>query len=389
MDRVDCEVIDAEGVPVAIRSPNCNHHHADPSSQGPLLQNTLSDAARFWHGRKVLLTGHTGFKGAWMYLWLQGMGADVTGYALAPASEHALWNLVEARSRSVIGDIRNAAGVLDVVTTTNPQIVIHMAAQALVRESYRDPLGTYETNVMGTACLLQACRSAADLQCIVVVTSDKVYENHDAGRPFVETDRLGGHDPYSNSKACSELLVDSFRDSFFKDGPPIATVRAGNVIGGGDWSADRLIPDCVRALQTGSSVTLRYPTAVRPWQHVLEPLSGYLALAQALAVTPDTAPRAVNFGPGPASFCTVRQVVEAFSSRFAGNLRWQPDAEGQRAEAQALTLSSTLAQQTLGWQPRLGLEDSLSWTADWYRSFSEGADMLALSHAQLGEYQKR
>ena len=299
-----------------------------------MVRTKLNNAADFWRDRRVLLTGHTGFKGAWLHLWLQGMGAEVTGFALEPAADPNLWDIVQG-GRSIIGDIRDTTKVAQVVADTRPHVVIHMAAQALVRESYRDPLGTYATNVMGTANVLQACREARELQCVVIVTSDKVYENHDASQPFVEGDRLGGHDPYSNSKACAELLTNSFRHSFFGDGPPVAAARAGNVIGGGDWSTDRLIPDCVRSLRSGLPVALRYPHAVRPWQHVMEPLCGYLALAQALVESPTTAPRAVNFGPDPASFCSVREVVEAFSARFGGKPGWQPDAAAHPAEAQA------------------------------------------------------
>jgi CDP-glucose 4,6-dehydratase len=313
----------------------------------------------------------------------------VTGYALAATDRPNLWDLVGKGTRSVIGDIRDEREVRAVVADARPQIVIHMAAQALVKASYRDPLGTFATNVMGTANLLQACRDAPDLQCVVVVTSDKVYENHGRGEPFVETDRLGGHDPYSNSKACAELLTMSFRDSFFKDGPPVASARAGNVIGGGDWSVDRLIPDCVRALDAGSPVTLRYPDAVRPWQHVLEPLSGYLALASALVLEPTTTPRAVNFGPDPASFCTVREVVEAFSARFDGKPGWIRDSAAHVAEASALTLSSARAERSLGWRSKLGIEESLSWTAEWYRAFAEGRNMLAFCEAQLAQYELR
>jgi CDP-glucose 4,6-dehydratase len=353
------------------------------------VQTLERGAGDFWRGRKVLLTGHTGFKGAWMHLWLQSLGAEVWGYALAAVGEPNLWDLVGANSRSMIGDIRDEGRVGALVADVRPQIVIHMAAQALVKESYRDPLGTYGTNVMGTANLLQACRGAPDLQCVVVVTSDKVYENQGSGRPFVEADRLGGHDPYSNSKACAELVTMSFRDSFFKDGPPIASARAGNVIGGGDWSADRLIPDCVRALATDSAVTLRYPEAIRPWQHVLEPLSGYLALARALVLEPATAPRAVNFGPDPASFCTVREVVDAFSARFEGRPGWIRDSTAHAVEARALTLSSARAEQSLGWRPKLDIAESLSWTADWYRAFAEGENMLAFSEAQLAQYEVR
>lgn len=352
------------------------------------MTNSLGRDAEFWRNRRVLLTGHTGFKGAWMHLWLRGWGARVTGLALAPAATPNLWTVVEDGSASVIGDIRDAALVRDVVGATDPQIVIHMAAQALVRESYREPLGTYATNVMGTAHVLEACRSARNLECVVIVTSDKVYENHGEGRPFDESDRLGGHDPYSNSKACAELVTASYRDSFFAGGPPIASVRAGNVIGGGDWSSDRLIPDCVRALADGQPVSLRYPDAIRPWQHVLEPVYGYLTLAKTLVENPESTPRAVNFGPDPASFCTVRQVVDAFSARFAGKPGWQRDTGSHPKEAPALTLSSTRAEQTLGWRPRLGIEGSLAWTADWYRAFAEGEDMLAYSRLQLARYQE-
>lgn len=346
---------------------------------------------RFWRGRRVLLTGHTGFKGAWMSLWLESMGADVTGYALAAAGEPNFWRIIEAAARekptrSLIADIRDAQRVEAAVAQADPQIVIHMAAQALVRESYRDPIGTYATNVMGTAALLQACRSLRRLESVVVVTSDKVYENHNEGRAFTENDRVGGHDPYSNSKACAELVVASFRDSFFAQGPPIATVRAGNVIGGGDWSEDRLIPDCVRALKTRQSVNLRYPDATRPWQHVLEPIAGYLSLAQALVTHPQKTPRALNFGPEPASFCTVHEVVDAFGARFAGKPGWVRDPAPQPAEAQALTLSSALAGQALGWRPRLDIRESLSWTADWYLAHSAGENMVKFSEMQIARY---
>jgi CDP-glucose 4,6-dehydratase len=352
------------------------------------------DEVDFWHGRKVLLTGHTGFKGAWLHLWLRRLGAVVTGYALAPAATPNLWSIVGeapagAAGRSIIGDIRDAHRVREVIAETAPEIVIHAAAQALVRESYRDPLGTFATNVMGTANVLDACRGAPGLRGVLIVTSDKVYENLGTGRPFVEADRLGGHDPYSSSKACAELLTGCFRDSFFGDGPPIATVRAGNVIGGGDWSADRLIPDCVRALEAGRPVTLRYPESVRPWQHVLEPLSGYLAAARALAQSPSTAPRAVNFGPDPKSFCTVHEVVDAFSARFGGRPGWERDAAVHPAEARALTLSSGLAQDALGWHPLLGIEESLSLTADWYKAHAAGENMPAFTLAQMNQYAHR
>jgi CDP-glucose 4,6-dehydratase len=298
-----------------------------------------------------------------------------------------LFGIVGGQDPSHIADIRDANKIREALIKADPQVVIHMAAQALVRESYRDPLATYATNVLGTGNVLEACRTLKGLECVVVVTSDKVYENNGEGRPFVEGDRLGGHDPYSNSKACAELLTGSFRDCFFAEGPPIATVRAGNVIGGGDWSQDRLIPDCVRALKAGVPVSLRYPDSIRPWQHVLEPLAGYLALAQALVQTPARAPRAVNFGPEASSFCTVREVVEAFSTRFSGRPGWRQEAAAQPKEAAALTLASTLAHDVLSWQPRLNVGDSLSWTADWYRAHAAGENMKQYSEAQIAQYQ--
>jgi CDP-glucose 4,6-dehydratase len=341
----------------------------------------------FWRGRRVLITGHTGFKGGWLWLWLRAMGAQVTGYALAPPSTPNLWEIVGEGGTSVIGDVRDADRVRDTVRRADPQVVFHLAAQALVRESYRDPLGTFGTNVLGTGSLLQACRELRALECVVVVTSDKVYENDGAGRPFREEDRLGGHDPYSNSKACAELLTASFRDSFFRGGPPVATARAGNVIGGGDWSADRLIPDCVRAMGAGTSVALRYPSAVRPWQHVLEPLDGYLELAEALVRLPANAPRAVNFGPDAASFRAVREVVDGFSARFGGKPGWNQDSSEHPVEARALTLSSALAERALGWRPCLEIDEALAWTADWYRAYATKENMVSFSLAQIARYE--
>jgi CDP-glucose 4,6-dehydratase len=348
----------------------------------------MSAVEQFWRNRRVLLTGHTGFKGAWLALMLRDLGAQVTGFALAPDTQPNLAALLDEGSRSIIGDIRDAALLQRSAAEADPQVVIHMAAQALVRESYRDPVATFATNVMGTVNLLQACRGLARLQCVLIVTSDKVYENDGQGHAFSEQDRLGGHDPYSNSKACAELLTGSFRDSFFASGPPVATARAGNVIGGGDWSADRLIPDCLRAVQAGAPVRLRYPDAVRPWQHVFEPLAGYLAMAEALVRKPGDAPRAVNFGPNPASFCTVSAVVEAFSSRFGGKPGWVADDGQHPPEARALTLSSALAQRTLGWRAKLDFAQALSSTADWYQAHRAGENMLQFSRDQLAQYRR-
>jgi CDP-glucose 4,6-dehydratase len=322
-----------------------------------------------------------------MHLWLETLGAKVTGYALQPNTDPNLTTLIGGRSQWYLADVRDFNKMSEALAAADPHIVIHMAAQALVRESYRDPLATYATNVMGTGNLLHGCRALKELQCILIVTSDKVYENNGAGHPFVEHDRLGGHDPYSNSKACAELLTASFRDSFFIEGPPIASVRAGNVIGGGDWSEDRLIPDCVRALHRNEPVSLRYPDAIRPWQHVLEPLSGYLALARALVHSPQSAPRAVNFGPNPSSFCSVREVVESFSARFGGRPGWRRDGGMHPQEASALTLSSGLAHSTLHWSPRLSVGESLAWTADWYRAHAAREDMEKYTRQQISRYE--
>ena len=316
--------------------------------------NTIGTLEQFWHGRRVLLTGHTGFKGAWLSVWLAGLGAEVTGYALAPSGEPNLWSILAAADaakarRSIIADIRDVQRLGEAVAQADPQIVIHMAAQALVRESYRDPLGTYATNVMGTAALLQACRSLRHLECVVIVTSDKVYENRGEGRPFDEGDRLGGHDPYSNSKACAELVTASFRDSFFADGPPIATARAGNVIGGGDWSEERLIPDCVRALDAGRARGLalsrcRAAVAARARTAVGLPGPG-AGSGQA----PEASAARCQFRPRPGILlhgARGRGRVQARVSR--ANPAGSRDPAPQPAEAQALTLSSALAGHALG-----------------------------------------
>jgi CDP-glucose 4,6-dehydratase len=350
------------------------------------MASISTQSVQFWRGRRVWISGHTGFKGAWLWLWLRELGANLSGYALAPPTAPSLWSLVSGGTAPRIDDVRDAARVRDALAGADPEVVFHLAAQSLVKESYRDPLGTYATNVLGTAAVLEACRELEGLRCAIVVTSDKVYENRGTGRPFEEGDRLGGRDPYSSSKACAELVTDSFRESFFGRRPLLATVRAGNVIGGGDWSADRLIPDCVRALAAGKPVSLRYPEAVRPWQHVLEPLCGYIMLAEALASAPESAPRAVNFGPDAASFCRVRDVVEAFSARFGGRPGWERDAAAHAAESQALTLSSGLAERALGWRPRLGIEEALAWTADWYRAHAAKEDMVKFSEAQIARY---
>jgi len=327
----------------------------------------------FWRERRVLLTGHTGFKGAWLSLWLSSLGARVHGLALPPKTAPNLWSMVQGRcGRSRIGDIRDRNTAAQAIAEASPDILIHMAAQALVRPSYEDPIGTYATNVMGTVHLLDAARAHSGIAAVLVVTSDKVYENKGNGTPFVEGDRLGGHDPYSSSKACTEHVVHSFRTSYWPKDRALATARAGNVIGGGDWSTDRLIPDCVRALEARQPVRLRYPNAVRPWQHVLEPLCGYLRQVENMVLHPADASAAMNFGPPPEAFCSVSEVVERFSARFAGEPGWVSESAPVAAEAAFLTLGSDLARRELGWHPRLSLETALQWTADWYRAHRDG-----------------
>ncbi|WAP71174.1 CDP-glucose 4,6-dehydratase [Jiella pelagia] len=343
----------------------------------------------FWQGRRVLLTGQTGFKGAWLSLWLERLGARVTAVGLAPDTDPSLHRILAPFDGQThhIGDIRNLGAMERLVAMAQPEIVFHLAAEALVRRSYDDPVATFSTNVMGTVNLLQALRRASALQAVVVVTTDKVYANDEAGRPFEEADRLGGKDPYSASKAAAELVVDSFRSSFFASGgPAIATARAGNVVGGGDWAADRLIPDFVRAMAKGEPLRLRSPMAIRPWQHVVEPLAGYLALAEALSTRPGTVPAALNFGPDPAQFASVAKVVEALGSAFDLPLPWLPAAGINPPEAQHLRLSSQLAAETLGWRPLMSLEQTLAFTADWYRAHRDGADMRGVTMAQIAAY---
>jgi CDP-glucose 4,6-dehydratase len=341
----------------------------------------------FWRNRRVLLTGHTGFKGTWMTLWLRALGAEVTGIALPPPTNPNFWSLTQSDVRSFVGDIREPVFVRRAVAAANPEIVIHMAAQATVRRSYADPVETFGTNVMGTAHLLDACRDLSHLLCCLVVTSDKVYANDNTRRPFVEGDRLGGDDPYSSSKACTEFLTQSFRNSFFRGGARIVTARAGNVIGGGDWAPDRLVPDCIRALTLGEKVKLRAPDSVRPWQHVLEPLSGYLSLVQVAIEEPLGVPLAVNFGPDPSSFRAAKHVVAALGKHFEGKLAWIPMTGEQPPEATALTLTSELAHTELGWQSRLDVETAIAWTAEWYKNYFNGRNVEEMAIRQIREYE--
>ncbi|HEX4107260.1 MAG TPA: CDP-glucose 4,6-dehydratase [Solirubrobacteraceae bacterium] len=344
----------------------------------------MSLHAGFWRGRRVLVTGHSGFKGSWLALWLQSLGAEVHGLSVGAPSAPSLYELAQIGAHAVEheADIRDAAAVRAAVGRARPQIVFHLAAQPLVRRSFQAPHETFEINVMGTVNLLEAVRAVGDVAATVVVTSDKCYENRDSGRPFVEEDPLGGHDPYSTSKGCAELVAASYRRSF---GTRLATARAGNVIGGGDWAVDRLIPDMVRAASTGTTVRLRNPDAVRPWQHVLNPLSGYLSLAEALVASPASA-EAWNFGPDPGDARPVRWIADALAARWPGGLRWEPDAAEHPTEAVALTLDSGKAARRLGWRPRWALEEALRRIVDWHAAHAAGGDMRAVSLSQIESF---
>lgn len=350
--------------------------------------------ARAFAGRRVLVTGHTGFKGGWLCLWLKRLGAEVTGIALPPPPGPSLFDalgladLIDHR----IGDIRSQESFDRAVEGVDADLVIHMAAQALVRPSYQSPVDTYLTNVVGTAVVLDAARRMPSLKAAVVITSDKCYENNEWPWPYRETDAMGGADPYSASKGCTELVASSYRRSYFAapGGALLATARAGNVIGGGDWAVDRLIPDIIRAIIAGVPVDIRNPASVRPWQHVLEPLSGYLTLAAKL-LTPE-GPRFAdgwNFGPNPDAFCNVEAVARGLCAAWgdgAPELRLGKVPAGPH-EAVMLTLDSSKAHQQLGWRPRLTSEQAISFTADWYRAFSTGDTSLrALTEAQIATY---
>ncbi|MGN6653193.1 CDP-glucose 4,6-dehydratase [Trinickia sp.] len=348
----------------------------------------------FWRGKRVLVTGHTGFKGGWLCLWLQTLGADVAGYALGPPTTPNLFDAarVGQSMRSVIGDIRDFEGLLEIVRAHRPEIVVHLAAQPLVRYAYEAPVETYSTNVMGTVNVLEAVRLAGGVRAVVNVTSDKCYDNREWVWGYRESDRLGGFDPYSSSKACAELVTDSYRNSFFnaadfaRHGVALASVRAGNVIGGGDWAADRLVPDIVRALSARRTVVVRHPEAVRAWQHVLEPLGGYLRLAQALCVDGPAYASAWNFAPDDADARPVRWIVERFASRWGSNMTWVAQGGEHWHEANLLKLDASKARMRLGWTPRWPLSKAIDKIVEWHQGFLRNADMHALTQSQIRAY---
>ena len=343
--------------------------------------------------RSVLVTGHTGFKGGWLALWLASLGARVHGYALAPPTSPSLFE-VAGVARVLVSDTRADLADLAALTATlercRPEIVFHLAAQTLVREGYRDPLGTIATNVMGTAHLLEAIRGVDSVRAVVVVATDKVFENMETGHAFTEGDALGGHDPYSGSKAAAEIVVASLRSSFFGDGghrARIASARAGNVIGGGDWAADRLVPDCLRAFAAGEPVRLRQPEAVRPWQHVLGPLSGYLLLGTGLlGGGGEQLARAWNFGPDAGDDATVGEVAQQLAALWGGTARIERDTDPGWREAGLLRLDSRRAREELGWASRWSVHEALERTVDWHRAWLRGKDMQAVCREQIGAF---
>jgi CDP-glucose 4,6-dehydratase len=344
----------------------------------------------FWRGQRVLVTGHTGFKGAWLTLWLTRMGAKVTGLSHGVPTPVSLYE--EARLEDLVdevhADVRDPAAVCAAVAEHRPEVVIHMAAQALVRRSFADPRQTYETNVMGTVNVLEAVRQVGGVRAVVNVTSDKCYDNREHGRAFVEDDAKGGHDPYSSSKGCAELVADAYLRSFFApapDGPRLGSARAGNVIGGGDWSEDRLIPDIMRAAVEGEVIRIRNPNAVRPWQHVLNPLGGYLVLAQALSASPDAA-GGWNFGPWDEAVRPVSWIADRLTELWPGELRWQVDPGPHPHEAGYLALDSSKARHELGWVPAWGLEAALSSIVAWYGLLRAGADMRRATLEQIDTF---
>jgi CDP-glucose 4,6-dehydratase len=349
----------------------------------------MTQVANFWQGKRVLITGHTGFKGGWLSIWLQRLGASVTGIALAPNTTPNLFELahIEDGMTSHFCDIRDDSKLRQIVRDARPEIVFHLAAQPLVRASYRDPLATYATNVMGTANLMDALRGLVSIKVAVVVTTDKVYYNNEWIYPYRETDALGGHDPYSASKAASEIVIASYRDAYLKDqGVAIATARAGNVIGGGDWSEDRLIPDAVRAWQTETPLEIRRPQAIRPWQHVLEPLNGYLTLAQKLWHAPELA-GAYNFGPHTHEAATVGEVIERARSAFGcGDVSYGDGNTGPH-EAGWLALETGKAREKLNINAKWPLAETVKRTMVWYRAQKQGADARTLCESEITSYE--
>ena len=351
----------------------------------------------FWRGKRVLLTGHTGFKGSWLALWLHTLEAEVVGYALPPEHEHALFSLARVSDTltSIEGDVRDAEHLARVVRDHEPEVVLHLAAQALVRPSYRRPVETYATNVMGTAHLLDAVRLAsAPPRAVLCVTSDKCYENRETDVPYREDDPMGGADPYSSSKGCAELVTSAYRRSYFppdrvrQHGVVVASARAGNVIGGGDWATDRLVVDVLSAYLEGRRPLIRNPHAVRPWQFVLEPLAGYLQLVQHAYDAPEEVAGGWNFGPVLADCQPVSALVDGLAQAWGEGASWERDQRVHAHEARLLLLDAAKAHRELGWRPRYDLRDAIGNTVEWYRAHQRGDDMASFTRRQIHAYQE-
>lgn len=350
---------------------------------------------QFWSKKKVFVTGHTGFKGGWLTTWLATMGARVIGYSLSPKTTPSLFEEAKISSlceSSLIGDICDLNGLRNALTKAAPDVVIHMAAQPLVRYSYENPIETYATNVMGTAHLLEAIRSSTSVRVVIIVTTDKCYENKEWVWGYRENEPMGGYDPYSSSKGCAELVTKAYRESFFSENEyinhrvAIASVRAGNVIGGGDWSADRLIPDAIRAFETNHPLIIRNPLAIRPWQHVLEPLSGYLVLAQAMFERGIAFSGAWNFGPQDSDARPVKEVIELLIRQWGSTTMWKQVGTHQPHEAHFLKLDCSKAKQVLNWRTRWNLEKAITTIVEWHHAYSKGGDMLAMTRKQIESY---
>ena len=349
---------------------------------------TITINPDFWKGKRVLLTGHTGFKGTWMALWLQKLGAEVHGFGLEPDSDPSLFEMLSPWDgiTSTIGDVRDGDAIKQAVKDADPEIVIHMAAQALVRRSYREPVDTITSNIVGTVNMMEALREAKNLDVALIITSDKVYQNTDDGVAFAEDAPLGGDDPYSASKACQEIVTQSWAKSYFADSDAvIATARAGNVIGGGDFSEDRLICDIYRALASGEKLVLRSPDATRPWQHVLDLDGGYLMYIERLAERRAETPLAMNFGPAPGPSYTVGAITEKMMAALGQEM--DPDIKPSKLkEKTLLSVDAKLAREVLGWEAKLDVDETVKFTADWYGAFLNGADAKELTARQLEEY---
>ena len=349
---------------------------------------------QFWAGKRVFLTGHTGFKGSWLSLWLQSMGANVTGFSLLPPTTPSLFEVAHVADgmQSIMGDVRNLADLQKAMGDAKPEVVIHMAAQALVRHSYDNPVETYSTNVMGTVHLLEAVRGTPSVKAVVNVTSDKCYENREWVWGYRENEPMGGFDPYSNSKGCAELVTAAYRNSYFhpekykEHGVAIGSGRAGNVIGGGDWAEDRLIPDVMRAIAQGRPVSIRSPNAIRPWQHVLEPLRGYLMLAERLCTGGADYAEGWNFGPNDDDTRPVSWVLEQLIQSWGNGVSWSSNGGEHPHESHCLKLDCAKAKSRLGWQPKWHLKTALDKVVDWQKQYVQGADMKAVTLSQIKDY---